>query len=216
MMSLEIPPSVRRVLCIGAHCDDVEIGCGGTLLALAQARPDLELTVAVFASDETRAKETRAALAELLGERARLRLELATFRNSYFPGEWTRIKERIEALRRTMQPDLVLTHCREDLHQDHRVLGELTWNAFREHWILEYEIPKYDGDLGRPTVYVPLDARTAERKIDVLLRCFASQAGKPWFTAETFRALMRLRGIECQAAGGYAEAFYSRKLALTP
>ncbi len=215
-MALSVPSTVKRVLCIGAHCDDVEIGCGGTLLALVRARPDLELTIAVFASDDTRAKETRAALAELLGDRVRLRLELAAFRNSYFPGEWTGIKERIEALRHTTQPDLGLTHCRDDLHQDHRVLGELTWNAFREHWILEYEIPKYDGDLGRPNVYVPLDAQTAERKIDILLRSFASQGGKPWFTAETFRALMRLRGIECQAPGGYAEAFYARKLALVP
>jgi LmbE family N-acetylglucosaminyl deacetylase len=213
-MTLSIPSAVKRVLCIGAHCDDVEIGCGATLATLAATRPDIELTIAVFGSDDVRAAETRAALGSLLGA-ARWRLEVGTFRESYFPAQWAEIKDRFATLR-DARPDLVLTHGRDDLHQDHRVLAELTWNAFRDHWILEYEIPKYDGDLGRPNLYVPLDPGAVKQKIDILLRCFASQASKPWFTAETFRGLMRLRGVECQAPGGYAEAFYARKLVLAP
>jgi LmbE family N-acetylglucosaminyl deacetylase len=122
----------------------------------------------------------------------------------------------MEAIRQQSKPDLIFTHCRDDLHQDHRTLAELTWNAFRDHWVLEYEIPKYDGDLGRPNIFVPLDAELVERKIETLLRCFPSQAAKGWFTADTFRGLMRLRGIECQSPGGFAEAFFSRKLTLSP
>jgi LmbE family N-acetylglucosaminyl deacetylase len=210
---LSIPPATRRVLCIGAHCDDVEIGCGGTLLALARSRPDIELTIAVFTSEDARGVESSNALKELLGDSVRWDLRFGTFRNSYFPAQWSDIKQHMESLRDS-KPDLIFTHCRDDLHQDHRTLAELTWNAFRDHCVLEYEIPKYDGDLGRPSVFVPLEPELVERKIEVLLRCFSSQVSKGWFTADTFRGLMRLRGIECQAPGGFAEAFYARKLAL--
>lgn len=214
MQALAIPPSVRRVLCIGAHCDDVEIGCGATLLAIARSRPDIEVDIVVFTSEDQRASESQQALDELLGTSLRWSLRFGSFRNSYFPAQWSAIKEYMETVRQQSQPDLILTHCRDDLHQDHRTLGELTWNAFRDHWVLEYEIPKFDGDLGRPNVFVPLDLELVERKIDVLLRCFPSQAGKAWFTGDTFRGLMRLRGIECQSPGGFAEAFTSRKLCL--
>jgi LmbE family N-acetylglucosaminyl deacetylase len=214
MMNLGLPASVRRVLCLGAHCDDVEIGCGGTLLALARSRPDIELTVAVFTSEDNRGAESADALRELLGTSIRWNLQFGTFRNSYFPAQWSDIKEHMEAIRRSAEFDVVLTHSRDDLHQDHRTLAELTWNAFRNHWVLEYEIPKYDGDLGKPNFFVPLDAQLVERKIDVLMRCFPSQAGKAWFTPDTFRGLMRIRGIECQAPGGFAEAFVARKSAL--
>lgn len=216
MLNLPLPPSLRRVLCIGAHCDDVEIGCGATLLAIARSRPDIELTIAVFTSEDERAAESTKALQELLGTSVRWQLQFGTFRNSYFPAQWSDVKQHMEAIRQQSKPDLIFTHCRDDLHQDHRTLAELTWNAFRDHWVLEYEIPKYDGDLGRPNIFVPLDAELVERKIETLLRCFPSQAAKGWFTADTFRGLMRLRGIECQSPGGFAEAFFSRKLTLSP
>jgi LmbE family N-acetylglucosaminyl deacetylase len=216
MRGLSIPSSVCRVLCIGAHCDDVEIGCGATLLSIARTRPDIEIDIVIFTSEDQRAAESQRAIDELLGTSLRWTLRFGSFRNSYFPAQWSEIKEFMEVVKQQSRPDLVLTHCRDDLHQDHRALGELSWNAFRNHWVLEYEIPKYDGDLGRPNVFVPVDAELAERKIDVLLRCFPSQSGKAWFTADTFRGLMRLRGIECQSTGGFAEAFTSRKLVLQP
>ncbi|GMV31412.1 MAG: GlcNAc-PI de-N-acetylase [Rhodanobacteraceae bacterium] len=216
MLNLGLPPALRRVLCIGAHCDDVEIGCGATLLAIARARPDVELTIAVFTSEAGRDVESTRALQELLGTSVQWRVQFATFRNSYFPAQWSDIKQHLERIRQQSKPDLIFTHCRDDLHQDHRTLAELTWNVFRDHWVLEYEIPKYDGDLGRPNVFVPLDDALVERKVETLLRCFRSQADKPWFTADTFRGLMRLRGIECQSPGGFAEAFFSRKLTLRP
>lgn len=167
----------------------------------------------VFTSDLVREAESRAALARLLPNH-RPRLEFCTFRNGYFPAEWAAIKERIESLRTTVQPDLILTHNEHDKHQDHRVLAELTWNAFRDHLILQYEIPKYDGDLGRPQLYVPLELEVVELKERVLIDSFVTQAEKRWFTADTFHGLMRLRGIEAAAPDGFAEAFYARKLVL--
>ncbi len=212
MLQLPFGADLHELLCIGAHCDDVEIGCGGTLASLRRARPDLHVTIAVFTSDPARAAESRAALADLLGPGSEPRVEIYAFRDGYFPAEWSAIKDRVEALRRMVEPQLVLTHYQHDRHQDHRTLSELTWNAFRNHCVLEYEIPKYDGDLSAPNVFVPLAPQVVNHKVDVLLRSFSSQACKPWFTADTFRALMRLRGIECQAPSGYAEAFYGRKL----
>ena len=216
MLSLALPGGTRRALALGAHCDDVEIGCGATLVSLLRNHPQIELTIVVFTSEDGRADESRHALTALLGEPQRWRLQFGGFRNSYFPAQWAEIKSFMQGVRDEARPDLVLTHCRDDLHQDHRTLGELAWNAFRDHWILEYEIPKYDGDLGRPNVFVPLDAELVEFKIATLLQSFPSQAEKAWFTADTFRGLMRLRGIECQAPGGFAEAFTSRKTVLRP
>ncbi|MCU0949499.1 MAG: PIG-L family deacetylase [Burkholderiaceae bacterium] len=214
MLGLHLPEATRRILCIGAHCDDVEIGCGATLTALTRARPDLHVTVAVFAAEDDRGAESERALAALLGPSSRWQLDFGTFRNSYFPAQWAQIKQHMEGLRSRATPDLILTHRRDDLHQDHRVLGELTWNAFRNHPILEYEIPKYDGDLGHPNLFVPVSESLVEHKIDALMRSFDSQLSKPWFSADTFRGLMRLRGIECQSPSGYAEAFTSRKTVL--
>jgi LmbE family N-acetylglucosaminyl deacetylase len=215
MLSLAVGAHVREVLCIGAHCDDIEIGCGGALAQLAQANPSLTITLATFTSDATRAAESRAAVAQLLGHDRPVRLELYEFRNSYFPAQWADIKAQMEALRATVQPDLVFTHCAHDRHQDHRVLNELTWNAFRSHLVLEFEIAKYDGDLGAPNVFVPLSKALVDRKIATLLSSYASQGSKPWFTADAFAGLMRMRGIECQSPSGFAEAFYVRKLCLS-
>ncbi|HZF16512.1 MAG TPA: PIG-L deacetylase family protein [Steroidobacteraceae bacterium] len=206
--------SVREILCLAAHCDDLEIGCGGLIASLRAARPDVRITAVMLSSDETRQRESESALARLAGGRAGLDLRFFRFRDSYFPADWAAVKEAISALRTTCRPDLVLTHWEGDRHQDHRIVSELTWNAFRDHWILEYEIPKWDGDLGRPSMFLPLAAEIADRKVGALMDCFASQAGKPWFTPDTFRGLMRLRGLECRAPSGFAEAFHARKTLL--
>lgn len=203
---------VREVLCLGAHCDDVEIGCGGTLALLRAARPDVRIKVVVFSSDALRRRESEAALERLAGGEGPLEVRCLGLQDGYLPASWGSIKEWFAEIRSTCHPDLVLTHWEGDRHQDHRLVCELTWNTFREHLILEYEIPKYDGDLGRPGLYVPLPKETVAHKTGTLLECFASQAAKPWFTAETFCGLMRLRGLECRAASGYAEAFHTRKL----
>jgi LmbE family N-acetylglucosaminyl deacetylase len=215
MLSLPLGEKLREVLVLGAHCDDVEIGCGGTLATIARECPQVQLRIVVFAGESVRATETRAAIARLLPAGARCELEVLQFRDGFFPMDWAAIKERFEELKRRCDPDLVLTHCEHDRHQDHRTICELTWNTFRDHLVLEYEIPKYDGDLGRPAVFVPLSGEAVQHKIDTLLQCFASQAGKRWFTAELFAGLMRVRGMECNAESGYAEAFYARKIRLS-
>ena len=213
MASLRLQ-GVKKLLCLGAHSDDIEIGCGATILRLIREQPDLEIYWLVFSARGTRAREAKASAGEFLrGIRSR-RIRTMTFRESYFPDEWSRIKDTFEQVKRSFEPDLVLTHYRDDRHQDHRVLSDLAWNTFRNHLVLEYEIPKYDGDLGLPKVYVPVSRELCERKISILLRHFQSQKDRHWFTADTFRALLRLRGIECASPGGFAEAFYGRKLSL--
>jgi len=209
-------PSDRapRILLLGAHCDDIEIGCGGTLQVLAELYPRCELRWSVFNSNEERAEETRRAAAMLLPGAPRIHFDIQTFRNSYFPYIGAEVKDHMEAIKRDFAPDLILTHFENDRHQDHRVVSELTRNAYRDHLILEYEIVKYDGDLASPSVFVPLTREQAERKIEVLMTAFASQRARPWFTPDAFRALLRLRGIEANAPGGYAEAFHCRKLRL--
>lgn len=202
------------LLFIGAHCDDIEIGCGGTAIQLMRQYPDAEVHWVVLSSGALRAKEARAGARGILRGRANAHVHIQDFRESYFPSELPVIKDYIEQLKRTVNPDVIFTHCREELHQDHRVVGELSWNTFRNHTILEYEIPKYDGGLGSPSVFVPLSKAAATRKVKLLMSTFRSQLGRDWFTPETFWALMRLRGIECHAPSGYAEAFYSRKLVL--
>jgi len=204
---------VKRVLCLGAHSDDIEIGCGGTMLELARTRPDTEFRWVVLSSDAVRAAEARAGAAAFLPG-ARHTLHLEAFRNGYFPWIGAEIKDYFESLKKLETPHLVFTPWREDRHQDHRTVSDLTWNTFRDHTILEYEIPKYDGDLGRPNLFVPLDAATAETKARLVPTVFRSQADKTWMAEETFRALMRLRGIECAAPSGYAEAFHARKVVL--
>lgn len=205
--------SKPQIVCIGAHCDDIEIGCGGTLHALAQANASAHFHCWVFSGGEVRARESRACLGSLLGPR-RFTLQVFAHRDGYFPHEWSTIKERMQTLSRSIEADLVLTHAGTDLHQDHRTLSELTWNHFREHTLLEYEIVKYDGDLGRPNMFFPLTEGQLTCKLNALTGAFVSQRGKPWFTRSTFEAVARLRGVECNAPSGFAEAFYAKKALL--
>jgi LmbE family N-acetylglucosaminyl deacetylase len=200
------------VLAIGAHADDIEIGCGGTLLRIAAASPVARFRLVVLSGSAQRAEEARASARQLLG--ADVEVDVAAFRDGYLPYGGAELKERFDALGREVRPDVVFTTCRYDLHQDHRIVSELTWNTFRDHLVLEYELPKFDGDLGAPNAFVELDPETLDRKLEHLQAAFPSQAAKPWFNDETFRGLARLRGIECRAASGYAEAFYGRKLRL--
>ena len=200
---------VKRILCLGAHSDDIEIGCGGTLLKLIRDHKNLEIFWVVFSAGGARTREARQSASEFLAGAAKKRIVVKTFKGSFFPYQGERIKDYFESLK-SFQPDLVFTHYRDDRHQDHRVLSDLAWNTFRDHAVLEYEIPKYDGDLGVPNVFVQLDEELCRRKIASLLNHFQTQANKHWFSDQTFRALMRLRGVECAAE--YAEAFYGRKL----
>ncbi len=206
------PGGIRRILALGAHSDDIEIGCGGTLLRLLAERPDLEVTWAVFCSTPERAREAEASAEQFLQGAARKRIVIRSHRDGFLPTEWARVKEEFEELKREVTPDLILTHYREDRHQDHRVVSELTWNTWRNHLILEFEIPKYDGDFGTPNAFVPLSPATVEKKIELVLKAFPTQAGKSWFSADLFRAVARIRGMECQAEERLAEAFYCRKL----
>jgi len=202
-----------NVLCLGAHSDDIEIGCGGTMLHLTRRYTAAAVRWIVFSAPSDQRRDEAMAGAHRFLERAAERdVVVQDFRESVFPYTGALIKEYFEALKAGPEPDLVFTHYRQDLHQDHRLIGELTWNTFRRSLILEYETPKWDGDLGQPNCYVRLPDEIAEAKIGALCEIFASQRSKPWFTAETFRALMRLRGVESNA--GFAEAFYARKLVL--
>jgi LmbE family N-acetylglucosaminyl deacetylase len=201
-----------EILCVGAHSDDIEIGCGGTLLRLLREWPIGRVTWVVLSGDPARAAEARRAARRVVGRRTSVRLIQTEFRESYFPYTAVPIKELFDDLGRDTSPDLVLTHYRDDRHQDHRLVSELTYNTFRDHLILEYEIVKLDGDIGNPNLYVPLDAATVRRKTDVLVSSFTSQRDKRWFSADVFQGLMRIRGMEAGASSGYAEAFYARKL----
>ena len=206
--------SILDILCLGAHCDDIEIGCGGLLLQLANSHSDAHFRIVIFSSTPERESETRAALSRFLTNAKNVEIDVLNFRNSYFPYIGSEIKTHFESLKSENNPDLILTHHRNDRHQDHRLISDLTWNMYRDHSILEYEIPKYDGDLGQPNVYVALDESATNEKIENLIDCFPSQSTRSWFTEETFRSLLRLRGIECNAKSGYAEAFYANKMSL--
>ena len=201
-------------LFLGAHCDDIEIGCGGTILRLVQQYPKMRFVWVVLSSDATRAKEARTSCDMFLESVTHKELEIKQFRNGYFPYIGATIKDYFEELKRTENPHFIFTHYRQDLHQDHRLVSELTWNTFRDHVILEYEIPKYDGDLGLPNFFVPVNRELSERKVSYILECFESQRSQRWFTRETFLGLMRMRGVECNAENGYAEAYHCRKLAI--
>lgn len=203
-----------RLLCLGAHADDIEIGCGGTVLRLLAERPGMSVHWIVFSGDGRREAEARAAASDFLSGCAAAQVAVLKFRDGYFPSQHAAIKDEFEALKRAFDPTLVLTHWRLDAHQDHRIVAELTHNTFRDHLILEYEIPKYDGDTGSPNVFVPLTRAQANRKAGAIARHFASQHGRGWFTEETFLALARLRGIACNAPEGMAEAFYGGKIVL--
>ena len=202
-----------RVLCVGAHSDDIEIGCGGTLLTLLNAVPHLEVTWVVLSADEARSREARASAAAFLSGVAQANVIIKTFRESYFPFIGDEVKAYFEQLK-AVEPDLVFTHYRDDRHQDHRLVSDLTWNTFRDHLILEYEIPKYDGDLGSPNTFVALSESVVERKLELLMGHFQTQQSKPWYDRETFQALLRLRGIEAAAPSRFAEGFHARKVNL--
>lgn len=206
-------PADAAVLCIGAHCDDIEIGCGGTLFELHRRHPHLRFHWAVFSGEPEREAETRAAAANLLGAGG-AELQFMGFRGSYFPYLGAQIKDAFEALRSRIDPQLIFTHFLADRHQDHRVVAELTWNTFRNHTILEYEIVKYEGDLDRPQLYVPLSSPAVECKIATLMDCFPSQRSRQWFDPDLFRGHLRLRGVECNSPSRHAEAFHARKLIL--
>jgi LmbE family N-acetylglucosaminyl deacetylase len=205
--------SPLKILCLGSHSDDIEIGCGGTILRLLGSNPNCEVVWVVFSSSSEREREARNSAELFLEQATKKEIIVEGFRDGYFPFEGAKIKDFFEGLKR-VSPDLVLTHQRNDAHQDHHLISELTWNTFRDHLILEYEIPKYDGDMGQPSVFVPLESEVFERKVGHLMSAFQSQLTKRWFQRDTFLSLMRLRGMECNAPSGHAEAFYTRKLVL--
>jgi LmbE family N-acetylglucosaminyl deacetylase len=201
-----------RLLCLGAHSDDIEIGAGATILKLLQLRPNTEVWWGVFSASELRHTEAQRSARQFLQRAGEKKVILHTFRDGYFPAQHAEIKDKFEALKGYVNPDLILTHYRNDLHQDHRIISELTRNTWRNHTLLEYEIPKFDGDLDRPNAYVQIPDSLARRKAEYLMKYFPSQAKRPWFDRETFLGLMRLRGVECGAR--YAEAFHAHKLLL--
>ena len=217
MLSLRaLLPSGRPpvVLCVGAHADDVEIGCGGTLQVLLEDVPEAEVHWLVLTGADERAREVEASARLFLGGAGAGRLVLGGLRDGYLPHEAARAKDLFESVKAELRPELVLTHHGDDAHQDHRLASELTWNTWRDAMILEYEVPKWDGDLSRPNLYVPLSAEQLHRKTERLQAVYGSQRSKDWFDDEVFRGLARLRGMECRADSGYAEAFHARKLLL--
>ncbi len=217
MLRLAIEPlekSPLRVICLGAHSDDIEIGCAGTLMRLLMEYPHLAIHwIVLGANNEKRAAEARASAEAILGSVDNKSVTVMGFRDSYFPYIGEQIKEYFETLK-ALQPDLILTHTRHDLHQDHRLVCELTHNTFRDHLVFEYEVPKYDGDLGAPNLFVRLERNVCVRKVQHIKEHFGSQEDRHWFDDETFWAMLRLRGIESKSASGYAEAFYCRKVML--
>jgi LmbE family N-acetylglucosaminyl deacetylase len=200
-----------KLLCLGAHSDDIEIGCGGTVLSWLESARPIDVTWVVFTAEGIRASETRRSAAALLRRAARTDVVLGRFRDGFLPSQYEEVKAFMESVKANCTPDIVLTHRLEDRHQDHRLVSELTWNTWRNQLVLEYEIMKYEGDLGQPNVFVPLRAAIARRKGEHLMRHFGTQRSKDWFNTENFLGLARIRGLECRAAEGYAEAFHVRK-----
>lgn len=207
-------PARLQVLALGAHADDIEIGCGGTILRLCAEFPTISVRWVVLSAKGERVGEARTSAGAFLASTADAGTSVEAFRDGFFPSEITRLKEYLESVRASFTPDLVLTHHRGDLHQDHRVVADLTWQTFRDQLILEYEIPKFDGDLGAPNLHVALDPGTADRKVALLMEHYPSQRSRHWFTEDTFRALLRLRGVEAGQGTRYAEGFYCSKLVL--
>lgn len=212
MLRLLPDRSPLSILCLGAHADDIEIGAGGTLLTLLARHSGSAVRWVVFSAPGERALEAEASARSFLSAAAEARVDVHGLRDGFFPAAFATLKEMFEALKRELQPDLILTHTRDDHHQDHRQLAELTWNTFRDHLVLGYEIPKYDPDLGNPNVFVPLEAAIAARKVDALMAHFVTQRQRRWFSPETFFGLMRLRGMQAAAPSGLAEGFYGPKL----
>lgn len=202
-----------RILCLGAHSDDIEIGCGGAILRLLEEYPDAEVHWVVFSATGVRGAEAQKAARLFAGPKALRGPQLKAFPDGFMPFVGAEVKKAFEDLK-SISPDLIFTHHKKDAHQDHRLLAELSWNTFRDHLILEYEIPKYDGDMGQPNFFVPLETTVCQRKVQHLMEAFQSQRSKRWFEENTFLSLLRLRGMECNAPSGYAEAFYCRKVVL--
>ncbi len=213
-LSLGKPASgALTVLCLGAHSDDIEIGCGGTILRLIEQYSDCKFHWVVFSALGIREAEAKRAAELFAGSRLKGPI-LKNFRDGFLPYAGSDVKAVFENELKQFSPDLILTHYRKDAHQDHRLISELTWNTFRDHMILEYEIPKYDGDMGQPNVFIPLGPESYQKKVRYILDSFRSQQDKAWFCKETFLSLMRLRGMECNADSRFAEAFYCHKIVL--
>ena len=200
------------ILCLGAHCDDIDIGCGGALLALLDDHPGIDVTWVSFSARGERAKELQRSARRFLRKAGAARVLTHDYRDGFLPAHFAAVKQDFETLKELPAPALIFTHRRDDRHQDHRLIAELTWNTFRSHLILEYEVPKYEGDLATPSAYVGLRPAQVERKIRILLESYRTQQEKHWFSAETFRGLMRLRGIESGAPSGWAEGFHANKV----
>jgi LmbE family N-acetylglucosaminyl deacetylase len=217
LIQLRLPSNTSfplQILCLGAHSDDIEIGCGGTLLWLAERYPDCVFHWVVLSAIGVREAEARRAATLFVSSSNLKGPLLKTFPDGFMPFVGAEIKMVFEELKREVSPEIIFTHNRRDAHQDHRLISELTWNTFRNHFILEYEIPKYDGDMGQPNVFVPLEPDVVQKKVRYIMDSFHSQQSKSWFQPDTFRSLLRLRGMECNAPSGNAEAFYCRKLVL--
>jgi LmbE family N-acetylglucosaminyl deacetylase len=213
-LQLGAPGARLSVLCLGAHSDDIEIGAGAMLLSMLERGIRLDVHWCVLSGVGEREREATVSAADFLSGAESSRIEVMSFDDGFFPEQGKAIKSWFEHLKGRADPDLILTHRGDDAHQDHRQVSRLTWNTFRDHCILEYEIPKWDGDIGRPNLYVPVSASVLKRKVDLLMSHFGSQRSKQWFDAETFMGLARVRGMECRAPERYAEAFFARKLVL--
>ena len=215
MISLKFPRQsgrALRVLALGAHSDDIEIGCGGTLLALQEQQSRIDIVWVVLGAGGQRAQEAERSARAFLRKAPKSRVVVRGFRDGFFPYSGTEVKEYFEELKHQISPDVILTHRLDDRHQDHRMVAELTWNTWRDHLILEYEIPKYDGDFISPNFYVPLPAQLCRKKLALIARHFPSQATKHWFTEDLFWGLLRMRGVESGGTGKYAEGFVARKV----
>jgi LmbE family N-acetylglucosaminyl deacetylase len=216
MMALRLGGNGNRytILCLGAHADDIEIGAGGTILTWIAQNPRINIAWCVLSGDGCRAEEARGSAREFLEGSTGSRIEVMQFADGFFPSQGEQIKRWFEDLKDRIDPDVIFTHRFDDAHQDHREVSRLTWNTFRNHMIIEYEIPKWDGDLGQSNLYVPLSSETLARKTSLLMAHFGTQRSKHWFDEETFRSLARLRGMECRAPERYAEGYFARKLVL--
>lgn len=202
------------LLLLGAHCDDIEIGCGGTILKLIENYKIDQLKWVVFTSNETRKEEAFLSAKRFLEPVTHADITVLDFQDGYLPAVWSRVKDEFEKVKQNFTPDIIFTHYRNDLHQDHRIINELTWNTFRNHLIFEYEITKYDGDLGNPNLFVPLEDRHVKQKKELILDSFKSQLNKQWFDETLLTSIMRIRGVECASTTNSAEAFYNRKMIL--
>ncbi|HXD05105.1 MAG TPA: PIG-L deacetylase family protein [Burkholderiaceae bacterium] len=212
-LTLQSPQRPRlEVLCVGAHCDDIEIGCGGAVLSLQREGRACRFHWLVLSSVPQRRDEASAAFEAMVMPQNRGELRVFGLRDGLLPSHFAELKSYFEQMKSDVEPDLIFTHHGADRHQDHAIVSQVTWQTFRDHTIWEYEIPKFDGDLSTPNLYVPLSSDVAAMKVDVIMTSFASQAGKPWFKADNLQAMMRLRGIESRSGSGFAEAFHCRKL----